>query len=319
MRVLLIGPLPPPWGGVAVHVQRLLARLRRSGVKVRLWDQRLLRGRWAERAILAPEPIIHYHGHSWGARARLSWAALLGKGVVFTVHSLRREPPPRVARRFEFRLALEKAFFVASSGEVAEKLRALGAKKIFAIPTYIKPLRWPEPPEALRKFAERHRPLLLVVAHNARPGSRQRDFYGLLDALEAAEKLRGEFPDLGLVIYLAKPGPLFPELKRRLRSWVLLRLGAPEPSWAALKVADLFLRPTESDTTAISLWEAAEAGVRAVASDAVPRPPWVLTYRAGDPLALARAAREALLKGGVPPKPKDFFEEVLEVYRRALG
>jgi len=312
-----MGPLPRPWGGVAVHVRRLWERLLKEGFRVRLWDERLLRGRWAERALLAPEPVIHYHGHSWGARARLAWATFLGKRVVFTVHSLRREPPPRIALRYEFRLALKRAFFIASSDEVSEKLKRLGAERVFTVPTYLKPAERPEPAPEVAEFAKSHEPVLLTAAFNARPGKRQRDFYGVLDALDAARILRQDFPKLGLIVYLARPGPLFPEVKKRLERWVLLRLNAPEPSWSALSVAQLFIRATESDTTAISLLEAADAGVPAVASDAVPRPGWVRVYEAGNPRGLAAAVKEALLNPSLPPKPKDYFEDVLKVYSLA--
>src|SRR2546423_732732 len=83
-RVLLVGALPPPTGGVATHVHELARALADAGIEVTLVDPRHHRRLLLERA-RADFLHLHTNGHNRG-----SWmlAALCsGRHSLLTLHS----------------------------------------------------------------------------------------------------------------------------------------------------------------------------------------------------------------------------------------
>jgi glycosyltransferase involved in cell wall biosynthesis len=331
--IALVGPWPKPWGGISVHLFRLLPRLLEEGFEAFLYDDTglhsgpnifPLKGRWVNRfALRARERIVHYHSHSWGARMRLSLMTLFGKKVIFTVHSLRNPPRIPLRKRPEFTHMLQKAHFIAVNEEIAEKLSAAGARNVAIINPYISPPDWGKPHLDVEVFASTHRPLICLSALLFKSWN-NKDLYGLFSALEALSLIRREMPEAGMIIYLSQIGEenLFRSFKGRvaelgLERDVLIRLDADEPFWTCLPLAQLFLRPTFSDSFGISVAEALELGVPVVASDAVPRPKGVVLFRAGDPADMALAIQKALSL-----KPERFsldsFPALLDFYKSIL-
>ena len=67
--------------------------------------------------------------------------------------------------------------------------------------------------------------------------------------------------------------------------WLVLLEGNRE-LWPVLEVSDVFLRLTSTDGESVSVQEAIHFGCKVIASDVVPRPQTVNTYRYGDAKAL---------------------------------
>ena len=95
MRVILAGPVPPPHGGVSVHIERLRNRLLECGIDVDIRDEQQSGesfGAFVRRAGFVDldelEGIFHCHIHNpWtlgiaGVRARI------GGAMIVTVHTL---------------------------------------------------------------------------------------------------------------------------------------------------------------------------------------------------------------------------------------
>ena len=94
MDIHIIGPYPPPYGGVSVHISRLWKRLRRAGHTCTAWCQEdraedgirasggVLEARKKLRR-LPPEAILHFHQHHMLA------GMLADRRAVFTVHNER--------------------------------------------------------------------------------------------------------------------------------------------------------------------------------------------------------------------------------------
>jgi len=311
-------------------MSRLAGRLAERGVRVRVYDDTgahqgpnivPLSGLWVNRFVLsAPEDVIHYHSHSWGARMRLAAMTLRGRKVVFTFHSVRNAPRISLLRRPEFAHMMARAHFIAVNPEIAGWLREMGAKHLSVICPYISPPAWDPPDPSVAEFAREHEPVLAVSAMLFRRCDHG-DLYGLSTALEAFALLSKEMPRAGLVLYISQAGDqeMFARFNERTRAlrladYILLRLDAPEEFGTCLGLADVFIRPSMSDSFGMSIAEARERGVRVVASDAATRPGNAALFRAGDPADLARAVRNALASPRPDPVSWDSFESLWEFY-----
>ena len=311
LSVLLVGCLPPPVGGVSVHLRRLTARLEADGHRWRLFDDgpvhplqlpvRLLGALLAAR--LRGVRLVHVHSGNWRTRMLAAWLGrLLGLPVVITLHSFRPLDNPRTRRLA--RLALSQArVLVAVSGEVRARCLEHGADpaRIHVQYAYLDPPATgadPLPP-AVESFLAGHSPVLAASASLLRFHDGL-DLYGLDLLMDLVHAVRDRHPRAGLVFVLPETGlPDYLERCRgRLRQLDLLAdfliveeaLDFP----ALLRRCHLMLRPTTTDGDSLSLRESLAVGCRTLASDAVPRPEGVEVFRSRDAAHLLERTLELL-------------------------
>src|ERR1044071_10503636 len=319
LRVLLIGPYPPPRGGVQAHVTALREYLLKQGVACEVIDLSPNRrdegagvygpagGLDVARLLLTLRyDVAHLHV---GGRLhpRIVFLALLagllpGRKAVLTFHSggypssqEGRAAGPRSLRGFALR-RLDRV--VAVNEEIARWFRQVGseAERIRAISPYARPAGPPaaEPPEPLRSFLEKHSPVLVSV------GGLEREYDPLLQ-LEALGRLREKFPTAGLVLVGA--GGLRGEPRRRAAEGTygehVLLCGdvGREVALRVIADSDLMLRTTLYDGDSIAVREAVHFGVPVVATDRAPRPAGVRVVPAQDLAAVCEAAEQCLGNG----------------------
>jgi len=310
----IIGPLPPPHGGVAVHVERLLGHLDQADVDYIMYDisaestpsERVRpighRGwRWFVGYLLrGREPVVYVHTSRWDVWAATWWLSRVrGKSVIIAVHtdSLRRLWPirSRRAKRRVVRAFRAARTLVAASPHVRDFLDQIAevGHKTVVIPAFVEPVVRAEDEAsinpAVRSFCESHEPVLLasgapIVYDDGR------DLYGIDMTLELVDRLRERFPRMGLVWSLLEFQGSKPEYAEHIRQEARRRglnehwlFSAPqEVFYPMYRLADLLVRPTVSDGDAISVREALHFGVPAVASDAAPRPPGTIVFASRD-------------------------------------
>jgi glycosyltransferase involved in cell wall biosynthesis len=316
LRVLLLGPLPPPVGGVSMHVRRLRDRLASTGAAVEVADDgarsaawmpgwlawRLLRHRRHTGA------LVHVQSGNWRTRALAAWlGARLGLPTVVTLHSFRALDNPRTQRLARLTLR-HAAALVAVNGEIRGRCLEYGADpaRILVQHAYLDPAEDAPPalPEPLESFIAARSPLLTASAFRLR-FHQGLDLYGLDLLIELMAGLRKSLPEAGLLFLLPEAG--LPEhlaacrrritelgLKDRFLIWT-----EALAQTAVLPRADLLLRPTTTDGDSLSLREALFLGCRVLASDAVARPAGVALFRSRELDDLQRATLAALKQ----PKP----------------
>jgi glycogen synthase len=316
-ELVLVGPVPPPSGGVATHVSDLQVALRRRGVACRVVPDRrtsVLGELWPSRGALAH---AHVCGHNSASYALCGLLAARPGSTIVTLHSglaplwLARLS---AARRRAVRAILGRlAAVVCVSEAVAKAARALDVADdaIVVSPAFIAESVAPAaPPRAVAALPGR------VLACAVAPGSE----YGadvLVDGFAIAAALE---PDLRLCVY--GPGSADRDV-----AGVLRRLGVGDRVHAlgelrradalgVVTACDAFLRPTRADGDAVSVREALALGRRVVASDASVRPDGCLLFRAGDAAALASAIRAALAAPPPPSARLDGLTPLLDLYRR---
>ena len=346
MEVHLIGPFPPPYGGVSVHIFRLQRRLIRAGHKCLVWGQE----RTPEEGVVVTSSLwqlyrelrktdsgalLHFHEHHLVA----GMLAKTRRRLVFTLHNERINTDlfgGRFPRQWAFRLASRRCFrnvphVIAVSEWVRDEAMRFGfaPAAIHVVCSYLRPeddeTAHPKNVAAFAPFRERFRYLASASAWALR-FFRGEDMYGIDLCVEMLHKLKDSHPDLGLVLVIpqAKGTPYLQALQRRAdglgvgdRILWLLEPGAYHP---LQRRCDLFLRPTNTDGFGVTVAEAMEFGVPTIASDAVQRPPGCVLFRNRDAADLACKVSDALenlsalTEQARRMREPDHFDEVLAVY-----
>ncbi len=343
MRVLLLGPYPPPHGGVQTNLvairELLLARGHRCCV-INLHRHRSGRGECVYHPATAPGvlmlllrlryDIVHLHlGGDVSSRllalsavcASIPWAK-----SVLTFHSggyasspAGRSANPRTLKAAVFR-RLDRV--VAVNPEIVRLFRRLGvpASNVRLIPPHTLPPR-PEAalPPAIEEFFRAHSPVFVTV------GLLEPE-YDLSLQIDAMPEFRRRFPRAGLLII--GDGSLAAQLRTRIEKHpegehILLAGDVPHAATLrAISEAGVFLRTTLYDGDSVSVREALHLGTPVVATDNRMRPPGPVLIPARDRAALVEAVQKCV---SAPPPARNAMpadhtnvEAVLDLYFELL-
>ena len=357
MKVLQLGPYPPPYGGVQVNLVAILHFLRRHGHGCAVIN--ITRHRKDEGdEIYYPETALQLfklllslrydivHLHIGGdVPTRLLMLALVctllpRRKSVVTFHSggypgtpAGRSARPRTLRGFVFR-RFDR--IIAVNQNIVEMFQRFGVE-----PTRIRlicphaasaPPRDAVLPPQLSSFFEHHDPLLLTVGL-------LETHYDLALQIDTLGAVRERFPGAGLVIIGS--GSIEDDLRRRIASkpyaeHVLLCGDVPhEITLRAIAESDLFLRTTFYDGDSISVREALHLGVPVVATDNGMRPEGVHLFPVSDGAALVEAVASRLARsngaarsngqltaseeGRADDEGKENVAAIFELYRELLS
>jgi len=338
MKVVQLGPYPPPHGGVQTNLVAIRDFLRRSGHSCLAVN--LTRHRQADadgvhypqgalplmRLLMRlPADILHLH-FGGDLTPRLLGLALFctllpGRRTVLTFHSggypgspAGRSAAPATFRGFVLR---RLSGLIAVNPEIARLFARFGVPpgRIRTIlPFAVRP---PDPslplPERLAGFLAAHRPALLTV------GLLEPE-YDLAMQIDALAGILERFPHAGLLI--AGAGSLEDSLRAQIaakpyRDQVLLYGDMPHAvTLRATLECDLLLRTTLYDGDSVAVREALYIGTPVIATDNGMRPEGVHLIPPSDPAAL-RDAVCRLLSADRPPRPPagDGQENIRDVVR----
>lgn len=286
--LLLVGAIPPPQGGVAIHISRFLPVLRASGIEVSVLDESRKRkpsvenlrhiSPWAYLQLMRSNRLVYVHSSNHYVRLLHTLVALAcGARVLHFVHSSRGVVPSLAALKIATMLGQE---CIGVSEAVAARLGG----RPHIIPAFIPP----EPAEQELKedvavwIAQQKKLGRKVIAFNAFCPARLNgtDLYGL-DMIVAAftdSAVRSRFAAVLCVSTFnsCEEEAYFQEIRHRVSESAAsdhIRLFIGDRKFAAvLRQCNLFVRPTSTDGDSISLREALWYGIPAIASDAAVRP-----------------------------------------------
>jgi glycogen(starch) synthase len=344
MHVLLLGPYPPPHGGVEVNVAALHDFLRQRQIDCAVIN--LTRHRKTDGGgVFYPKhatqvlslllkkkaEIVHLHiGGKVGWKLLglgLLCSLLPGRQVLMTLHSggYPSSPEGQSARPSSLRAFLLRRFdgLIAVNKELAGMFEKFGIpkSKIRLILPFSLPSCVPDRalPEDLRTFVKQHEPILLTVS-GLEP---EYDLPSQIDFLGALLRTRSQ---AGLIII--GTGSHEARIRQAVRekpygNHVLLTGDVPhDVVLRIMPMVDVFLRTTLYDGDSISVREALHFGLPVIATDNGMRPEGVHLVPMSDRQALYRSV-EAVLN--VPKAPLKLagadpsnLEAVVEFYRELL-
>ncbi len=348
--IAIIGPYPDyggQVGGISVHIQRIVPYMREAGLDVRVYQiggagcpaegVYSCRGRWGFLGpILRTERRSVVHSHLIGAHERVAQGlARYGRSgpMILTVHgrSLRDQihQPRKVPGALVAWAARAMDHVVAVSAEVAGDVRQAGVapERISTLPAYAPPrvtdAERARMPAELSAFVQTHDPVCCFMGAFIEYDGK--DLYGHDLALEMLGRLRAEHPNAGLVISIGRAGD-----RSSIEQQVRARAAQPDvaghvlflppglPLCPVIEQSDVFVRPTRVDGWGVSVAEAIQLNVPAVASDVCQRVSGAYLFPNEDVAALTAQVRRALAEG-VPAgagSELDYHERLVALYRR---
>lgn len=346
MRVLQLGPYPPPHGGVQSNLVAIRTFLRKNQIPCSVIN--ITRHRKAEAdEVYYPEnawqliglvhrlpyDIVHLHIGGMLSRRLLSLAlvcaSLPGRKSVLTFHSGGYPSTPEgqatgpasfagfVLRRFDAVIGVNLEIMRFFS-----KLHVSSQRAHFIYPhSFQDEDQSQDLPEPLGTFYARHSPLLISV------GLLEPE-YDLPLQMEVLGLIRSRCPNAGLL--MIGSGSLEEDLRRRLqakpyREHMLLCGDVPHAATLqAISRADVMLRTTLYDGDAVSVREALHLETPVIASDNGMRPAGVHLIPKSDLQALEQAVGEVLAappaRANRPAAPDESnLQAVLDLYKELLS
>ena len=359
LDVLILGPVPPPFGGVSVHLSRVVPLLEQAGLKVAVLNHfgsqelpfvvgALNRNplNYYRLPRRFPTRVLHYHHSRWPhliAFALGSGRRNVGRMLTLHAGDIEYHFPELTSRTpFVRRITLWalRRFdtIILVDPKIADVIRRedTGAR-IEVLPAFVESAgeHAPYEPE-LEAFLSEGR-VLVAAAYGVQFIEGGGELYGLDTLVAAFECLAKELSELRLALFVARA----PERRRAQRHLEALRRSLAEvgleerlfvgfglPLPPAFRENVVFVRPTRAEGDALSVREAQRAGVPVVASDVVPRPAGVTTFPTGDVAMLVSAVRSVLEGGSSGPSVPvadeqsnhaSFADELIRIYRRELA
>ena len=348
-RISLIGPYPPPYGGISVHIQRMAANLKTKGIEYVIYDiSRTAKNeknvvcitnlkRWLLKYFFfAKEDIIHYHSPNWILRIIFGLMSFLRKKTIISIHGESLNDSLKNAgwcRNKIIIFALKRTSFIIADNQNIEKLVlsvGVSPSKVEVIPAFIPPVVKQEDfekvPSYVWEFVDSHKP---IISGNAFQISFYEgvDLYGLDLCIELIPHLQKYYPNIGLVFCCPNIGDYeyFKKLQQQIKqkkmensiSFITEPLPEVYPIWIK---SDIFVRPTCTDGDALSIREAMYFKIPVVTSDVVPRPEGVVLFKNRDVQDFIEKTKKVLhnyedYKNRTKQLDSDSgFDKILEVY-----
>jgi glycosyltransferase involved in cell wall biosynthesis len=316
-NIAVWGRVPPPIGGMSVHLERLLPYLNEAGLTAQMYSvgrctpehpdvRQVAKGRffWFFRLMFIECESIHYvFSDNAYARFAASLLSFLNRakvvlrigGETLTTAMSSRNPIVRFATRFAIRNA---DVIVGVNQEICKLAQGLGARKVFHIPGFIPAANQESAqlPGAVESFLNKvSGPILLAsgeIGQNA-----DDDLYGAYLLLNLVEQM----PAINVIFYaytITKPTSnqhmLLQEISHRNLTERYLLYQSEADLMPAMRKCTVLIRPTKSDGDSNSIREALHHGLPVVASDCVARPEGVVLFESGNVDALQIAVAGVL-------------------------
>src|SRR5213593_1927627 len=316
-KILLVGPYPPPYGGLSVQLHQWQQYLQ----KTHCWSCEVLNisekrkepvpGAWPVHGYLdfwrkltkyaRNGYLIHLftNGHNFKSWLSALACALAGcfnhrrSLLVFGSGNLpafiqKSGPVAHTVARGAVRLSGE---IVCRNDEMRDAILKLGGNrsKVSIISGYYGTFdHSPEVPDTIDNFLREHHPIIGATATTLAPE------YGVRLLLDAAQQLQHQYPNLGIVV-LGIGDNHRPQLRIHVQTSVCLAGALTNPiALAVMSRLTIFVRPTLFDGDSRSVREALSLGVPVVASNTGYRPAGVKLFQKGSVPEMTASIREVI-------------------------
>ena len=320
-KILIIGPYPPPYGGVEVHIKRVKVKLEYQDNQVRVFDTSPITTSLKTfihltRLLITTRPDIVYIHEPTLSRMRLFLSCMYKYIFRYTLISidhnctelyeqkgLHKKLFCLLMRMVDHHIVIGNTTCACYRDNNVPRNNSFSIESPFLSP----PLREEQAilsrhQESVRLFIQERYPLISANAFEL-SFLNGKDLYGLDMCVDLIEKLKSTYPNIGLIFGLATDrNPEYLEqirahiTKKSLDNNMYIHI-SNEEFWPLIKQSDLFVRPTQTDTFGISVQEAIVLGVQAIASNVCIRPKKTILYSLNNFSELTQKTFAALQNG----------------------
>jgi glycosyltransferase involved in cell wall biosynthesis len=304
-KLILSGRVPPPYGGVTIHIQRLLEHLDISEIEYTFFHQ--------EKSVYSilkfycsqlhfRKDVIHVFGFqkSYVQFLLLILNKFFRKRIVVSILNERAYfffNSYNFIQRFNAILFLKNVYRVISVNKNAQ-IPIVNKSKIIHISPFIFPARCnlneKQIPNEIRNFNIKHKYVIFANAFRIKFFNGI-DLYGIDLAIEMLNQINKQRQDIGIIFHIPDivDYDYLSLMKKRIKEYNLNEsfifythpLSTSE-YLSILKSSDIFIRPTNTDGDSISIREALYLKIPTITSDATIRPAGTILFENRNPQSL---------------------------------
>lgn len=313
MKIALIGPYPPPYGGISIHIKRTKLFLKSRNISTTIYNESnytiksdsivaINYKKFIFKVPFIKADILHFHSSSKKVRMLLGFYKIFGKNIILTLHGERLkdqlDDSNYITRKLLIKSLKNLNKIICVNPKVVNELISLGvaANKVSYLPAYIKPIEdeydFKNIPEYVSDFINDTE--FLISSNGAIRFYNSQDLYGLDMIIELMDKLKNNFKTVKLIFCVLdiqsqseKEKRYYYSLQKRIKRLniedkILLYEVNNTEFYPILKKSKLFLRPTNTDGYGVSIAEALYYKVPSIASDVCKRPQGTIIFKPRD-------------------------------------
>lgn len=320
-KIILIGPLPPPAGGVSVHILRLSEKINSTADfecavfdigRLKFYNKKLeLINVFKAIAYFISASIIHFHISHLKKYFIAMLAKMFRKKIIYTRHNIREENSVASARLHE----ISDAAILVYESSVKNN-----DPKTKIIPAFIPGSKIIPLDDQIKKQLANYSSLVVAISthpKNVKMTIDDSDLYGfdlLLDSFP------GFYQSGQALVLVDVNGSMKAAYSKKVEKLIgegfpVIYLTSDIDFNALLPLVSIYVRPTRSDGDSLAIREALGAGVKVLASDCVTRPEGTALFKVNDPVSLTNEMKKLMVMPKIEPLDQfDFSKNVLEVY-----
>ncbi|MFT3911833.1 MAG: hypothetical protein QM737_20580 [Ferruginibacter sp.] len=316
LKILITGPVPPPAGGISVHIQRLTHLLEDdfdidlidevNQKKDGIYNMRSLNIFLYFKKVLSCNIIFVQSGNKLFKKIHILTGRLFAKKVIITLHGYgnRRRQPFRTIDSIFFRMAHK---IILVNPGIAAKV-PLPANKCIVKHAFLPPVMKNEPalPTVISDWLTKakNKNQVIICANASRLDKHNgQDLYGLDMSIEVASRLVKKGLPVNFVYtvsslencqdYFNKNQQLIADLQLQDHFMLI----SEKLSFVRLiENAEIVIRPSNADGDALTIREAIYLGKAIIASDVVERPEGTIIFKTRDIADLETKLEEQVKK-----------------------
>lgn len=284
--VIIIGTVPPPIGGVTVHTLRLIKGLKSLGynhkfinLRQRTNDKKLDKKSYIYNILKFIKyreiKVVHYQLNNIFELTLIVIICILKNSrIITTVHSFRPDLFNRIKKTLFYFILRTRTEFVAPSETIKDALISVGVKqnKVKVLNTFLPPSELEinkKLPDEVMEFLNNKSNIIVANAYKLYLDEYGVDVYGLDMCIEACKAI----PESNFIfcVPLIDDFDYYNQCLKNIKEYNIkdrfLIINKNISLVSLFKFADLFVRPTSTDSFGISVAEAISMGVQAIASN----------------------------------------------------
>lgn len=302
LKILIAGPVPPPAGGISIHIQRLVHLLESEfdidlidesdQIKDSVFNMRSLNMLSYLKKVSHSNLLFVHSGNKLFKKIHILTGRLFGKKVIITLHGYgpKRKQPFRAIDNFFFGLSHK---IILVNADIANRL-SLPPKKCIVKHAFLPPLMMSEPAlpktvnDWLAKATSNHKVIICANASRLDMHNNQ-DLYGLDMSIEITNRLIKKGLPVNAIFTVSSIEnctALFNSYQQQINELKLndhfLLINERMSFVKLIERSDIVIRPSNTDGDALTVREAIYLGKYVLASDVVQRPDGTSLFKTRD-------------------------------------